>query len=163
MHLFLQLSCNFQLYIKRGLQDLVIAVQNSTVRYFVWFFKKILFIYIVFNCNNFDKAFFYCTWLIENCLSFLVSFLILWWTPTRIWQSQETDNLWFFLFVSIVASTWEIRNLNTSTGSNAPRSLVTQMLEIHSSCWFRWKKEHSSKFEKSVPYALLCQVAGLLI
>lgn len=58
-------------------------------------------------------------------------------------------------------STWEIRNLNTSTVSNAPRSLVTQMLEIHSSCWFRWKKEHSSKFEKSVPYALLCQVAGI--
>jgi hypothetical protein len=37
------------------------------------------------------------------------------------------------------------------------------MLEIHSSRWFGWKKNHCSKFEKSVPYALLCQVAGLLI
>ncbi|PON44327.1 hypothetical protein TorRG33x02_330920 [Trema orientale] len=35
------------------------------------------------------------------------------------------------------------------------------MLEIPSAGWFRWKKNHCSKFEKSVPYALLCQVAGL--
>ncbi|GMN47207.1 hypothetical protein TIFTF001_016385 [Ficus carica] len=57
-------------------------------------------------------------------------------------------------------STWEIRDLNTS-GSSMTRCLVTQMLEIHSSGWFGWKKNHSSKFEKSVPYALLCQVSGL--
>ncbi|XP_062158230.1 protein ENHANCED DISEASE RESISTANCE 2-like isoform X2 [Alnus glutinosa] len=61
----------------------------------------------------------------------------------------------------INTSTWEIRRLNTPVGSNAPKCLVTQMLEIHSSRWFRWKKNHCSKFEKSVPYALLCQVAGL--
>ena len=59
----------------------------------------------------------------------------------------------------VIASTWEIRDLNTS-GSSMTRCLVTQMLEIHSSGWFRWKKNHSSKFEKSVPYALLCQVSG---
>ncbi|KAM1508150.1 hypothetical protein ACFX10_017501 [Malus domestica] len=58
-------------------------------------------------------------------------------------------------------STWEIRNLNTSMGSNTPRCLVTQMLEINSAGWCRWKKNHCSKFEKSVPYALLCQVGGL--
>ncbi|KAL5547664.1 hypothetical protein UlMin_002895 [Ulmus minor] len=57
-------------------------------------------------------------------------------------------------------STWEIRNLNTAMGST-PKCLVTQMLEIHSAGWCRWKKNHCSKFEKSVPYALLCQVAGL--
>lgn len=58
-------------------------------------------------------------------------------------------------------STWEIRNLNTPMGSNAARCLVTQMLEIHSVSWCRWKKSRCSKFEKSVPFALLCQVAGL--
>ncbi|PIA45690.1 hypothetical protein AQUCO_01600133v1 [Aquilegia coerulea] len=56
-------------------------------------------------------------------------------------------------------STWEIRCL-TSSDSNVPRCLVTLMLEIHSSGWFRWKRNHS-QFEKTVPYALLCQVAGL--
>lgn len=35
------------------------------------------------------------------------------------------------------------------------------MLEIHSSRWFGWKTYSSSNFEKSVGYALLCQVAGL--
>ncbi|KAK9912735.1 hypothetical protein M0R45_036581 [Rubus argutus] len=58
-------------------------------------------------------------------------------------------------------STWEIRNLNTSKDANTPRCLVTQMVEIHSVGWWKWKKNHFSKFEKSVPYALLCQVAGL--
>ncbi|XP_075643264.1 protein ENHANCED DISEASE RESISTANCE 2 isoform X3 [Castanea sativa] len=58
-------------------------------------------------------------------------------------------------------STWEIRNLNTPIVSNAPRCLVTQMFEIDSSGWCRWTKSHCSKFEKSIPYALLCQVAGL--
>ncbi|KAK6942244.1 Protein ENHANCED DISEASE RESISTANCE 2, C-terminal [Dillenia turbinata] len=57
-------------------------------------------------------------------------------------------------------STWEIRNLNTYS-LNAPRCLVTQMLEIHSMGWCRWKKNKSTKFEKTIPYALLCQVAGL--
>ncbi|BFG20478.1 hypothetical protein CerSpe_067530 [Prunus speciosa] len=58
-------------------------------------------------------------------------------------------------------SSWEIRNLNASMGSNTPRCLVTQMVEIPSKGWWRWKKNHFSNFEKSVPYALLCQVAGL--
>lgn len=58
-------------------------------------------------------------------------------------------------------STWEIRNLNSSMGSDTPRCIVTQMLEIHSAGWCRWKKNHCSKFERSVPYALLCQVGGL--
>ncbi|TKY73074.1 ENHANCED DISEASE RESISTANCE 2 [Spatholobus suberectus] len=59
-------------------------------------------------------------------------------------------------------STWEIRNLNTPMGSDRPRCLVTHTLEIHSASWYRWKNSQSStKFEKSVPYALLCQVAGL--
>ncbi|KAF1870607.1 hypothetical protein Lal_00025924 [Lupinus albus] len=58
-------------------------------------------------------------------------------------------------------STWEIRNLNTPMGSNRPRCLVTHTLEIHSASWCRWKNNQTSKFENSIPYALLCQVAGL--
>lgn len=58
-------------------------------------------------------------------------------------------------------STWEIRNLNTPMGSNTARCIVTQMLEVHQSGWCRWKKNRTSKFEKSIPYALLSQVAGL--
>ncbi|XP_010542087.1 PREDICTED: protein ENHANCED DISEASE RESISTANCE 2 isoform X2 [Tarenaya hassleriana] len=61
----------------------------------------------------------------------------------------------------ITPSTWEIRSLNTSTDTGTPRCLVTQMLEIHSKGWCKWKKSSYSKFEKTTPYALLIQVAGL--
>ncbi|KAJ1268606.1 hypothetical protein BS78_07G148000 [Paspalum vaginatum] len=57
-------------------------------------------------------------------------------------------------------STWEIRKLNTS-GSSSPKCVVTLMLEISRSFWGRWKRRHSSNFDKSIPYALLSQVAGL--
>ncbi|CAL5001903.1 unnamed protein product [Urochloa decumbens] len=56
-------------------------------------------------------------------------------------------------------STWEIRRLNTSGPS--PKCVVTLMLEISSSFWGRWKRRHSSNFDKSIPFALLSQVAGL--
>ncbi|XWS17753.1 hypothetical protein CRYUN_Cryun33cG0094600 [Craigia yunnanensis] len=62
---------------------------------------------------------------------------------------------------TINPSTWEIRNLNTPMGSNIAKCLVTQMLEIHTAGWCRWKKNSCSKFEKTIPYALLSQVAGL--
>lgn len=59
-------------------------------------------------------------------------------------------------------STWEIKGLDTSDATaESPRCLVTHMLEIQSDSWGSWKKSRSSKFEKSIPYALLCQVAGL--
>lgn len=58
-------------------------------------------------------------------------------------------------------STWEIRNLNTPMGSNTIRCIVTQTLEINHAGWFRWKANRCSKFEKTIPYALLSQVAGL--
>ncbi|XP_021899211.1 protein ENHANCED DISEASE RESISTANCE 2 [Carica papaya] len=58
-------------------------------------------------------------------------------------------------------STWEIRSLNTPMGSDTAKCLVTQMLEIHCQGWCKWKKNSHSKFEKSIPYALLIQVAGL--
>ncbi|KAG2579030.1 protein ENHANCED DISEASE RESISTANCE 2-like [Panicum virgatum] len=56
-------------------------------------------------------------------------------------------------------STWEIRRLNTSGSS--PKCVVTLMLEISLSFWGRWKRTHSSNFDKSIPFALLSQVAGL--
>ncbi|XP_021850565.1 protein ENHANCED DISEASE RESISTANCE 2 isoform X2 [Spinacia oleracea] len=62
----------------------------------------------------------------------------------------------------ISPSTWEIRSLDTSGATTEfPRCLVTHMLEIQSDSWGAWKKSRSSKFEKSIPYSLLCQVAGL--
>nr|AWA44761.1 hypothetical protein SS88P14_000002 [Saccharum spontaneum] len=56
--------------------------------------------------------------------------------------------------------TWEIRSLNTSE-SSSPKCVVTLMLEISLSFWGRWKRKHSSNFDKSIPFALLSQVAGL--
>ncbi|KAL5774846.1 hypothetical protein ACOSP7_012403 [Xanthoceras sorbifolium] len=61
----------------------------------------------------------------------------------------------------ISPSTWEIRSLNMPMGSSDAKCLVTQMLEIHSSGWCRWKKNSSSKFEKTIHYALLSQVSSL--
>ncbi|XP_023156071.1 protein ENHANCED DISEASE RESISTANCE 2-like isoform X2 [Zea mays] len=56
-------------------------------------------------------------------------------------------------------STWEIRTLYTS-GSSSPKCVVTLMLEIAPSFWGRWKRRHSN-FDKSIPFALLSQVAGI--
>ncbi|XP_058114159.1 protein ENHANCED DISEASE RESISTANCE 2-like isoform X2 [Magnolia sinica] len=61
----------------------------------------------------------------------------------------------------MIPSIWEIRRLNPSPTSSGDKCLVTQMLEINSSGWGKWKKHYHSKFEKTIPYALLCQVAGL--
>ncbi|CAH9070358.1 unnamed protein product [Cuscuta epithymum] len=59
----------------------------------------------------------------------------------------------------IYPSTWEIRNLHTSSGS--AKCLVAQMLEIHSKSWFKWKKNNFFEFEKTIPFGLLSQVSGL--
>lgn len=45
-------------------------------------------------------------------------------------------------------------------GMTTAKCLVTQMMEIQSVKWCRWKNDHCSKFEETVPYALLCQVSG---
>ncbi|KAE9602339.1 hypothetical protein Lal_00049435 [Lupinus albus] len=58
-------------------------------------------------------------------------------------------------------SAWEIRNLHTPIASNSPKCLVTHTLETHSASWHEWKNNKNSKFERSISYALLCQVAGL--
>ncbi|KAJ6958309.1 START domain-containing protein [Populus alba x Populus x berolinensis] len=60
-------------------------------------------------------------------------------------------------------STWEIRDLNTPMESNTARCLVMQMLEIQEAGWCRWKKSRGSKFEKTISFALLSQVEGLVL
>ncbi|XP_077238035.1 ENHANCED DISEASE RESISTANCE protein (DUF1336) isoform X2 [Tasmannia lanceolata] len=71
--------------------------------------------------------------------------------PTRSGYRREKIN----------PSTWEIRRLNPSSTPNADKCLVTLILEIHSSSWGSWKTRYYSKFEETIPYAFLCQVAGL--
>ncbi|XP_020276988.1 protein ENHANCED DISEASE RESISTANCE 2-like isoform X2 [Asparagus officinalis] len=58
------------------------------------------------------------------------------------------------------SSIWELKQLNTPESSSS-KCLVTQTLEVNSSIWNRFKGDIGSKFEKTIPYALLCQVAGL--
>lgn len=66
-----------------------------------------------------------------------------------------------FVCQFFAASTWEVRSINTPMGSNTAKSLVTQVLETQADGWSRWKNSSCSKFEKTVPYALLSQVSGL--
>ncbi|KAL8502583.1 hypothetical protein ACS0TY_021647 [Phlomoides rotata] len=58
-------------------------------------------------------------------------------------------------------SSWEISNLKTPSSLNTAKCLVTQTLEINPKGWFKWRNKHCQEFEKTVPYALLCQVSGL--
>ncbi|KAB5552827.1 hypothetical protein DKX38_010138 [Salix brachista] len=73
--------------------------------------------------------------------------------PPRSGYQREKNN----------PSIWEIRNLKTLVDSNTARCLVTQMLEMQEAGWRRWKKNHSSKFEKTIAFALLSQVEGLVL
>ncbi|CAN1318642.1 Protein ENHANCED DISEASE RESISTANCE 2 [Linum perenne] len=79
------------------------------------------------------------------------------------WRSNRDfvySRQWFYED-GIYTSTWEIRRLNTPMGSTTAKCVVTEMLEIHQAGWNRWKQNLSSKFERTIPYALLSQVAGL--
>ncbi|KAH9615469.1 hypothetical protein KSS87_008283 [Heliosperma pusillum] len=66
-----------------------------------------------------------------------------------------------FQRTKINPSTWEVKSLAAPGAADSERCLVTNMLEIQSDSWGLWKKTRTSKFEKSIPYALLCQVSGL--
>ncbi|KAH9608079.1 hypothetical protein KSS87_016520 [Heliosperma pusillum] len=66
-----------------------------------------------------------------------------------------------FQRTKINPSTWEVKSLAAPGAVDSERCLVTNMLEIQSDSWGLWKKTRTSKFEKSIPYALLCQVSGL--
>ncbi|KAF3338920.1 protein ENHANCED DISEASE RESISTANCE 2-like isoform X2 [Carex littledalei] len=58
-----------------------------------------------------------------------------------------------------IPSIWEIKKLASS--DHISKCLVTQMVEMQPSFWDRWKGSLSANFEISIPYYLLCQVAGL--
>lgn len=62
--------------------------------------------------------------------------------------------------IEINPSIWEIKRLRLADSSTS-KCLVTRMLEIRSTIWDGLKKRYTKNFEKSIPYALLCQVAGL--
>ncbi|XP_078443186.1 ENHANCED DISEASE RESISTANCE protein (DUF1336) [Wolffia australiana] len=62
--------------------------------------------------------------------------------------------------IKINSSIWEIRRISTPQ-SNIRKCQVTQMLEINRRFWDRWKSKSYSNFEKTVPFAMLSQVAGL--
>ncbi|XAR66799.1 hypothetical protein NMG60_11013138 [Bertholletia excelsa] len=66
-----------------------------------------------------------------------------------------------FRRTKVTPSTWEIRSLDASSSSNNAKCILTQMLEVNSVGWCKWRNNQGSKFEKTVPYALLSQVAGL--
>ncbi|CAN0838556.1 Protein ENHANCED DISEASE RESISTANCE 2 [Linum grandiflorum] len=80
------------------------------------------------------------------------------------WKSNRDfvfSRQWFRGQDGTYTSSWEIRNLSPSTGSNTARCLVSQMLEMNQVGWCRWKQNRRSDFEKTTPYAMLTQVAGL--
>ncbi|KAI0504766.1 hypothetical protein KFK09_015719 [Dendrobium nobile] len=62
--------------------------------------------------------------------------------------------------IKVNPSIWEIRGLKTAYSATS-KCLVTRILEIHSTIWDRLKKRYTTNFEKTIPYALLCQVGGL--
>eukprot|EP00249_Psilotum_nudum_P018129 c26651_g1_i1 orf=256-2565(+) len=58
-------------------------------------------------------------------------------------------------------SSWEIRPLKPTNGVGSLRSLVTQTMELRSIGWGPWKKRYYSKFNESLSFMFLCQIAGL--
>ncbi|KAJ8560776.1 hypothetical protein K7X08_022636 [Anisodus acutangulus] len=62
--------------------------------------------------------------------------------------------------IKMTACSWEISNISTSSLSPA-RCLVTLILEIRSKGWIKWKNNEFSKFERTLPFGMLSQVAGL--
>ncbi|CAN1172283.1 Protein ENHANCED DISEASE RESISTANCE 2 [Linum perenne] len=78
------------------------------------------------------------------------------------WKSNRDfvfSRQWFRGQDGTYTCSWEIRNLSGTVGSN--KSLVSQMVEINQDGWYRWKQNSCTKFEKTISYALLAQVAGL--
>jgi hypothetical protein len=65
-----------------------------------------------------------------------------------------------FQRIDLSPSIWEITPLPSKPGVGTPRSLVSQIVEVNSTGWGRWKKSHYSKFHKTIPYILLCRIAG---
>lgn len=65
-----------------------------------------------------------------------------------------------FRRINLNTTTWEIKPLLFNK-PNSSRSLVTQTMEIRSTGWGRWRKKYFAKLDKTMPYIVLCQIAGL--
>nr|XP_019070462.1 protein ENHANCED DISEASE RESISTANCE 2 isoform X2 [Solanum lycopersicum] len=63
--------------------------------------------------------------------------------------------------IKMIACSWEISNIGTSSSLKPARCLVTLILEIRSKAWFKWKNNEFCKFERTLPFGMLSQVAGL--
>lgn len=63
--------------------------------------------------------------------------------------------------IKMIACSWEISNIGTSSSLKPARCLLTLILEIRSKGWFKWKNNEYSKFERTLSFGMLTQVAGL--
>ncbi|CAK9877743.1 unnamed protein product [Sphagnum jensenii] len=66
-----------------------------------------------------------------------------------------------FQRIDLSPSIWEIAPLPSKPGVGTPCSLVSQIVKVNSTGWGCWKKCHYSKFHNTIPYSLLCRIAGL--
>lgn len=62
--------------------------------------------------------------------------------------------------IKLNTATWEIKPLPFNR-PNSSMSLVSQTMEIRSTGWGKWRKKYFAKLDKTMPYIVLCQVAGL--
>lgn len=65
-----------------------------------------------------------------------------------------------FRRIKLNTTAWEIKPVPFNA-PNSSRSLVTQTMEIRSTGWGQWRKKYFAKLDKTMPYIVLCQVAGL--
>ncbi|KAG0553541.1 hypothetical protein KC19_12G018800 [Ceratodon purpureus] len=77
-------------------------------------------------------------------------------TTHKKWPTKSRYNR-----MTISPGIWEITPLPPKPGVGTPRCLVTQIIEVKSTGWGRWKRSSYSKFHTTIPYILLCRTAGL--
>ncbi|MCO5611084.1 hypothetical protein L7F22_065334 [Adiantum nelumboides] len=93
---------------------------------------------------------------------------------SRVWR-QDPDNTYSILQsetvhkdcpkksgfrrITLNPTFWEIKPL-ISTESGVVKSRVMQTMEIRSTGWGRWKHKYFAKLDRTVPYVILCQIAG---
>lgn len=65
-----------------------------------------------------------------------------------------------FRRITLNPTFWEIKPL-ASDDTSISKSRVSQIMEIRSTGWGRWKHKSFAKLDKTVPYVILCQIAGL--
>ncbi|MCO5561854.1 hypothetical protein L7F22_015479 [Adiantum nelumboides] len=81
-----------------------------------------------------------------------------------IFQSSTSHKDWpkkrGYRRIKLNTTSWEIKPLPFNR-PNSSMSVVTQTMEIRSTGWGRWRKKYFAKLDKTMPYVVLCQVAGL--